>query len=900
MRDGSRGSGPSPEQTDAATTQWMAQQRVMEEQERSTGVLANQASGARVRSAIMAAAPGAIRGYSATPLARPSQQTQHRHQHFEAQQRLDALGRDDVLDLEEDEAVLNGTSFADEATSSFAPAPSRLTRSGPVLPHGAARQVAAAQHHPCHSADRYQRPATSAESKMVEFNGPDESSALARSMRPRGSGPTAQLAACSQQRMIRQASPQTQQASAAANTGSRYGYEELYDSGDGDDHVDHAANEQSVVGSKCFPCPCWCCRPCCPPKSDAAPAAEASQARQERLPVPEGAFRDPATGQWYVMAQPFPNDTGRADQPPTQPSQWAQQRTPQHQQATAPAPIVVDATALGRVVAQEVARGMAAKVNDVPKALRTVTDPNHNFEWATQPLDNSMLRDYSACISAERQRQVCPVNTAALEQATDAASEDNLLTPLVRMTASSGVISPVDYTQVHREILERLVAAVCLIPDWRKANAEAGRILLSALRTALTSNNPRLHTAWASLASYNSPPTPLPILIALADAHLPPESFGTRRYEYHRYLALKYDMSDRSSIPSQVLAGAIRAAREHLPSTADVMQVNNEAKLLFGDWIRQMMETQYGHMIKPLHHLISNMDFTAKSATDWQKQLRVYEQPDNVLHALVQSLPPIVVGPHPARPPARPAARPREARPTPAQVNAAVMDRLAESVPAQVNAAMGMFFGADGADSADGSPEPGPHNVHSPHIYTFVRGSDARDPACAPLTDAQKAATLDPASPFYLKALGMPTTKMDDAWVQLYGCPGFPAPNCPSSDRQYLNIVGLAKALSIEVPAKFLNEGKGEPHVGGDSCFACMFIAHLEGLLYKWYLHPADRASPPGAAPKPFGKQHKYVHQVFKCALALALAHRLVRTDRDAGRGDINRHLFGSGSTDAA
>ena len=53
---------------------------------------------------------------------------------------------------------------------------------------------------------------------------------------------------------------------------------------------------------------------------------------------------------------------------------------------------------------------------------------------------------------------------------------------------------------------------------------QSGRILLSALRTALASNNPRLHTAWASLASYNSPPTPLPILIALANAHLPPES----------------------------------------------------------------------------------------------------------------------------------------------------------------------------------------------------------------------------------------------------------------------------------------------------------------------------------------------------------------------------------------
>ena len=61
---------------------------------------------------------------------------------------------------------------------------------------------------------------------------------------------------------------------------------------------------------------------------------------------------------------------------------------------------MVDATALGRVVAQEVARGMAANVNDVPKALRTVTDPGHNFEWATQPLDTSMLRESGTTLRA--------------------------------------------------------------------------------------------------------------------------------------------------------------------------------------------------------------------------------------------------------------------------------------------------------------------------------------------------------------------------------------------------------------------------------------------------------------------------------------------------------------------
>ena len=102
----------------------------------------------------------------------------------------------------------------------------------------------------------------------------------------------------------------------------------------------------------------------------------------------------------------------------------------------------------------------------------------------------------------------------------------------------------------------------------------------------------------------------------------------------------------------------------------------------------------------------------------------------------------------------------------------------------------------------------------------------------------------------------------------------------------------LRKALCVQMPENFHTHGKGKPHVGGDSCFACMFLAHLEGILIKWYLHPSDAAAPSGAAAKPPGRQHKYVHQTFKCALASALAHRLVRTDRDAGRGDVNAHVF--------
>ena len=319
-----------------------------------------------------------------------------------------------------------------------------------------------------------------------------------------------------------------------------------------------------------------------------------------------------------------------------------------------------------------------------------------------------------------------------------------------------------------------------------------------------------------------------------------------------------------------------------------------EAKVLFGDWVRKMMPS-HEVAFAPLKRLLNSLNFQRMTVKEWEQQLRIHEQRDGDLHAFVQSLPPVR----------------RPERRKPAQVSSLLagdsqacsldaqrvhtQPQSSGAVPLSIYSVAGPYqsnvpANASGMEPPDGGAEEA---FQPPHIYAMVAGARQRDPACQPLTEALERAKEDPASPFYMKAFTVPSPKMDAAWVQLYGCADLgPPPNAPSQERTQIPVEALAAALGVPMPEKFHTHGKGRPHVGGDSCFACMFLAHLEGIMIKWYLHPSDAAAPPGAAAKPAGRQHKYVHQVFKCNLALALAHRLVRTDRDAGRGDVNAHVF--------
>ena len=60
----------------------------------------------------------------------------------------------------------------------------------------------------------------------------------------------------------------------------------------------------------------------------------------------------------------------------------------------------------------------------------------------------------------------------------------------------------------------------------------------------------------------------------------------------------------------------------------------------------------------------------------------------------------------------------------------------------------------------------------------------------------------------------------------------------------------------------------------------------------RWFLHPRDKSAPANQAAKPPGRKNGYLHQVMKCGASLAIAHVIVRRQRDAGRTDLSLALF--------
>jgi len=140
------------------------------------------------------------------------------------------------------------------------------------------------------------------------------------------------------------------------------------------------------------------------------------------------------------------------------------------------------------------------------------------------------------------------------------------------------------------------------------------------------------------------------------------------------------------------------------------------------------------------------------------------------------------------------------------------------------------------------------------------------------------------------EAFALAPSQMDQGWVEKYGCADLgPPPATKSMERNQLKIKEICEACDAPLPPTFVDR----PHQGGASCPCCAFVAVNQGFApMTWFLHPGDRAAPQGQAPKPAGRKNGYIHQIMKCGYGLAMAHVIVRRDRDAGRGDANAHLF--------
>jgi hypothetical protein len=394
----------------------------------------------------------------------------------------------------------------------------------------------------------------------------------------------------------------------------------------------------------------------------------------------------------------------------------------------------------------------------------------------------------------------------------------------------------------------------------------------------ISSDAPQFRVAASSLDTNEVPPDPSPLLVALAQAFLPPDVSGASRRAYEDYLVKTCDLTDIGSTPSLVLAVARRVTKEQHPNSSKEEQ-SNEAKYLFIDWVNRLKDISLRHaaLIEPLRNKLSDNQFNELGVAKWSEQILVYEQPGGVLADFVSALAPISREP-----------RVRERTRGPAmhslEMQQAGKVRLDDgNGPEQWDGAVstGDMYSASAWPKAARSSQP---------PITFV-GAIMGDPSLV-LPEFASLAN-DPKSIFFLAPFTITADKMDPAWVQLYGCADLgPPPNTNGAERPWMQVELICAAAGLTIPPEFFTVGQGTRHVGGDSCFACRTLGSMMGYECKWYVHPADKAAPPGAARKPFGRQHMYLHQVLKCAYTLAFLHRLVRSDRDSGRGEVNAHLF--------
>ena len=126
-------------------------------------------------------------------------------------------------------------------------------------------------------------------------------------------------------------------------------------------------------------------------------------------------------------------------------------------------------------------------------------------------------------------------------------------------------------------------------------------------------------------------------------------------------------------------------------------------------------------------------------------------------------------------------------------------------------------------------------------------------------------------------------SKMDATWMASFGCTDLaPAPCTESKDRPILRVVDICHAAGLPLPVTF--EPTNDRQMGGEACPFCPALAAARGIgPLEWHVFPKVR---------PRGAEHRYEHRISKCAGGLAIAHRLVRLDRDAGRGDARKALL--------
>ena len=125
--------------------------------------------------------------------------------------------------------------------------------------------------------------------------------------------------------------------------------------------------------------------------------------------------------------------------------------------------------------------------------------------------------------------------------------------------------------------------------------------------------------------------------------------------------------------------------------------------------------------------------------------------------------------------------------------------------------------------------------------------------------------------------------QMNEAWVAKFGVNGHPAPNTVYSQRPWLDVRKVCGPNGLNIPVLESYPHANEGVIAGDMCPFCAEFARSQGFSYNWFLHQNDDNFSANPVVKPEGFANQYLHQVRKCARAVAMIHVACRLANDKG-----------------
>ena len=550
-----------------------------------------------------------------------------------------------------------------------------------------------------------------------------------------------------------------------------------------------------------------------------------------------------------------------------------------------------DMAAIGQLLsniveARDSVEARGDKTDDVPKLLRSVPSKLHPHLFLKAPI-HLVLKPMPGCLlSQEDVLGALPTTLGGLTRDIDIVAAP---TKLLMQFHTQRPLLLREYLEARRNLLRRLVAAVCTCKTLVLAEREAARYLFNAVvAVAAVRSGHNTYAGWSHLRRVRDmfesqcPPAECSVMLASFDTVHAPATPHAAEVMY-RHALDPFSMQDSDSLPSIVYAAAV--ANAHARNSDPEVYVP-EARVQFGMWLAERVKSspEMREILQPISALFKDVRLLESTQAEFNKHLQFAEQPTGEMFIALNT----IFQRHASKqhiPHQRPRAMGQVNQV--GQVVQVDLDRGDEydsligvcehqhvqqpnsgSHHSDVLNAIEFLERADRVQSIreaseSHNREAPPRRAHKPFVGA-VGGEGRRDNAQAQPKD-------------HSRQMYVPQGKQvfSAQWVRDYGCPTLLGePN----DRQRLplgnpNLRQIYAELNLEIPKPF----KDDATIGGDMCACC-----LARGVKRWFIHPADVCY--NGFQKPNEPDCGYVHNIRKCQYLYAAIHIYNRALVDQGK----------------